>query len=181
MSIVKKHLPDYCYSESMMDSIEGIVIHYFSGRYQFPDDPFNPELCFELFKDLNRPEHQRENFKMSDYSDRMYASAHYMIDRDGTVYELVPLPYRAWHAGPSEWNGKTSCNDWMIGIELIATHNSGYTDAQYLALDGLTEQLRSRYGISWDNITGHEDVAPGRKSDPGPNFDWNRYRTLGEY
>jgi AmpD protein len=164
-----------------MDSVSGIVIHYFSGKYQFPDDPFDPTKCHNLFKDLNRPTEEREYFKMEDVPGRMYASAHFMIDRDGIVYDLVPLPHKAWHAGTSEWQGKDNCNNWMVGIEMIATHDSGYTDDQYLALDSLTEQLIMEYGVQWDNITGHENIAPGRKQDPGPEFNWERYRLLGNF
>lgn len=180
MNIIKKHLPDFCYKPVNIN-VDGIVIHYFSGRYTFPNDPFNPKKCYNLFVDLNRSVDQREHYKMEDYPNRMYASAHFMIDREGNIYELVPLPYKAWHAGKSSWNGRENCNMWMVGVELLATHDSGYTDEQYLALDSLTEKLRSEYNISWDNITGHENVAPGRKTDPGPNFDWNRYKQLGDF
>jgi len=181
MSRIESYLPNNCYSSSKMLNIDGIVIHYFSGKYQFADDPFNPKKCLDLFKDLNLPASERQVYKMEDVQKRMYASAHFMIARDGTIYDLVPLPHKAWHAGRSEWNGKPRCNNWMVGIEMIASYSSGYTDEQYLALDSLSEELIARYNISWDNITGHENVAPGRKKDPGPKFDWNRYRTLGEF
>jgi N-acetyl-anhydromuramyl-L-alanine amidase AmpD len=162
----------------MMQSINGIVVHYFSGKYQFPDDPLDTAKCYNLFKDLNRPAAKREHYKMNDVQKRMYASAHFMIARDGTVLDLVPLPHKAWHAGKSEWNGKKYCNNWMIGIEMVATDNSGYTDEQYDALAGLTMELIDQYDINWDNITGHENIAPGRKKDPGELFDWERYRAL---
>jgi len=181
MNIIEKYLPDYCYDDEPMKYVSGIVIHYFSGKYQFPNDKFNPELCYNLFCDLNRSIEKREWYKMKDVPEHMYASAQYMIDRDGVIYKLVPDENKAWHAGTSEWNGKKDCNEWMIGIELIATYSSGYTDEQYLALDKLTEQLRMEYGIDWDNITGHENVAPKRKKDPGPNFDWDRYIELGNW
>ena len=178
MSRIEKYLPSYCYSTSMMQSINGIVIHYFSGKYQFPDDPLNANKCYNLFKDLNRPARKREHYKMIDVTKRMYASAHFMIARDGTIMDLVPLPHKAWHAGKSEWQDKKYCNNWMVGIEMVATHDSGYTDEQYDALVELTVELIAKYDIPWDNITGHENVAPGRKKDPGPNFDWDRYRNL---
>jgi len=180
MNRVKESLPSYCYSWRTMGSVSGIVIHYFSGKYQFSEDPFNTEKCLNLFKDLNRPASEREHFKMNDVQKRMYASAHFMIARDGTVYDLVPLPHKAWHAGKSEWNGKSNCNNWMIGIEMVATGSSGYTDEQYKALVELTEDLINIYGITWDNITGHENIAPGRKKDPGSKFDWDRYRAMKE-
>lgn len=175
---IQKYLPSYCYSSSEMKSVDGIVIHYFSGKYQFANDPFNMKKCYELFKDLNRASSERETFKMKDVPKRMYASAHFMIARDGAIFDLVPIPNKAWHAGKSEWNGKDNCNSWMIGIEMVATLESGYTDAQYDALIELTKELIDKYNISWDNITGHENIAPGRKTDPGPNFDWERYRAL---
>jgi len=164
-----------------MRRINGITIHYFSGKYQFPDDRFNSAKCLNLFKDLNLPASERKVYKMEDVQKRMYASAHFMIDREGNIYDLVPLPHKAWHAGTSEWDGKKYCNNWMIGIELIADNKSGYTSEQYLALDRLTEELRMNYNIPWDNIVGHEDIAPGRKTDPGELFDWDRYRLLGEF
>ena len=178
MKKVINHLPKYCYSTSEMKAVNGIVIHYFSGKYQFPEDPFNTEKCLQLFKDLNRPAHQREVFTMHSVPKRMYASAHYMIARDGTVHELVPLPHKAWHAGKSEWLGYSNCNNWMLGIEMVATGSSGYTDEQYDALIELTEEIRSKYDFPWANITGHEDIAPGRKKDPGKLFDWDRYRAM---
>jgi len=163
-----------------MDEVAGIVVHYFSGKYQFPDDQFDADKCFDLFKDLNRPASEREHYKMTDVKKRMYASAHFMIARDGTVFDLVPLPSKAWHAGKSEWNGKANCNNWMVGIELIATNDSGYTDEQYAALIELTNKLIEKFDISWDNIAGHENVSPGRKVDPGELFDWDRYRAMNE-
>ena len=180
MNIITKLLPNFCYSSSKIKH-NGIVIHYFSGKYQFPDDPFNLEKCYDLFVDLNRPLAERTIYKDLGYDKKMYASAHYLIGRDGEIINLVPVEYKAWHAGKSEWNGKKYCNNWMIGIEMVATATSGYTDEQYLALDKLTEQLRAEYNIPWDNIVGHEDVAPGRKKDPGALFDWDRYRLLGEF
>lgn len=177
---MSNNLPSYCYSSSKMASVDGIVIHYFSGKYQFPEDPFNSEKCIQLFKDLNRAASEREWFFMPSVQKRMYASAHFMIARDGTVYDLVPLPNKAWHAGKSSWNGKSNCNNWMVGIELIATGSSGYTDEQYQSLINLTDELVDKYDISVNNITGHENIAPGRKRDPGPKFDWERYRAGNE-
>ena len=180
MNRVTENLPSYCYISSEMKSVDCIVFHFFSGKYQFPDAPFDTEKCLQLFKDLNRPYPQREWFKMKDVQKRMYASAHIMIARDGTVHDLVPLPHRALHAGKSEWKGKSNCNNWMVGIEMVATSSSGYTDEQYKALIELTEELITKYNITWDNITGHENIAPGRKKDPGKNFDWDRYRAMKE-
>lgn len=181
MNITEKLLPSYCYSRHDMKYVSGIVIHYFSGKYQFADDPFNLDKCYQLFCDLNRPTEEREWFKMEDVPNRMYASAQYMIGREGEIIKLVPAKKKAYHAGTSEWNGRDDCNTWMIGVEMIATHDSGYTSDQYMALDKLTEQLIMNHGISWKNITGHENIAPDRKKDPGPLFDWERYRLLGNW
>jgi AmpD protein len=108
-------------------------------------------------------------------------SAHLLIRRDGQVIQYVPFSKRAWHAGQSQFQGRPNCNDFSIGIELEGTDHDPYTDAQYQALAQLTRQLQQRYpAISHERITGHSDIAPGRKTDPGPAFDWPRYlRAIG--
>ena len=103
-------------------------------------------------------------------------SAHFLIRRDGELIQFVPCSRRAWHAGESAWKGRARCNDFSIGIELEGTGDIDYTDAQYARLAALTRALQSRYRIT--GIAGHSDVAPGRKQDPGPSFDWGRYRAL---
>ena len=108
-------------------------------------------------------------------------SAHYMVDRDGKIYQLVNDSKRAWHAGPSQLHGQpTDVNGRSIGIEIV---NDGggktpYTEAQYKALTQLTGYLKQQYNVPMNNIVGHKDVAvpKGRKSDPSSNFDWNRLR-----
>lgn len=103
-------------------------------------------------------------------------SAHFLIRRDGRLIQFVPCACRAWHAGASTWNGRERCNDFSIGVELEGADDVPYTDAQYRRLAGLTAALRRRYPIA--DIVGHADIAPGRKTDPGPAFDWPRYRGL---
>ncbi len=103
-------------------------------------------------------------------------SAHFLIRRDGGLMQFVPCACRAWHAGASTWNGRERCNDFSIGVELEGADDVPYTDAQYRRLAGLTAALRRRYPIA--DIVGHADIAPGRKTDPGPAFDWPRYRGL---
>ena len=103
-------------------------------------------------------------------------SAHFLIRRDGELVQFVPCSKRAWHAGESLWKGRTRCNDFSVGVELEGTGEVSYTDAQYDRLADLTRALKQRYGIT--DIAGHSDVAPGRKRDPGPSFDWKRYRAL---
>jgi AmpD protein len=103
-------------------------------------------------------------------------SAHFFIRRDGQVLQFVPTELRAWHAGESSWRGRSRCNDFSVGIELEGTDDCAYEDAQYSTLSDLTLVLRARYAIA--DIVGHADIAPDRKTDPGPCFDWARYRRL---
>ena len=105
-------------------------------------------------------------------------SAHLFIERDGTVTQFVPFNARAWHAGSSSFAGVGDCNNYSIGIELEGTDDIPYSDAQYLALEKVSRQLLLTYPkLTPERIAGHSDVAPGRKTDPGPAFDWQRYRT----
>ena len=101
-------------------------------------------------------------------------SAHFLVRRDGEVVQYVPCGLRAWHAGASCWKGRERCNDYSVGIELEGTDDVPYTDAQYDSLTQLTAALFARYGTL--DVAGHCDVAPGRKTDPGPRFDWSRLR-----
>ena len=102
-------------------------------------------------------------------------SAHFFVRRNGEVVQFVPCLKRAWHAGESCWQGKSRCNDFSLGIELEGGDNMPFTDMQYAALGELTTVLREAYPIR--GIAGHSDIAPQRKTDPGPCFDWARYLT----
>ena len=104
----------------------------------------------------------------------MKVSAHFLVRRDGGLVQFVPCGARAWHAGESGWRGRTRCNDFSIGIELEGSDDAPFEDAQYAALAQLTDAIRARYPIA--DIAGHSDIAPGRKIDPGPRFDWERFR-----
>jgi AmpD protein len=109
----------------------------------------------------------------------MEVSSHLLIERDGHVVQFVPFGLRAWHAGQSSFQGRENCNDFSIGIELEGTDDGAYTDAQYSSLAAVTRELQHRYpAITAQRITGHSDIAPGRKTDPGPAFDWPRYMNL---
>ncbi|MGE5472398.1 MAG: 1,6-anhydro-N-acetylmuramyl-L-alanine amidase AmpD [Bacteroidota bacterium] len=101
-------------------------------------------------------------------------SAHFYIRRDGSVIQFVGCDRRAWHAGNSQWCGRGNCNDFSVGIELEGSDTQAFADAQYAALWGVVDALRVRYPIA--AIAGHSHVAPGRKSDPGPFFDWAAVR-----
>ncbi|WP_116896297.1 1,6-anhydro-N-acetylmuramyl-L-alanine amidase AmpD [Pseudomonas syringae] len=104
-------------------------------------------------------------------------SAHFLIERDGEVVQFVSCLDRAWHAGVSSFQGREGCNDFSVGIELEGTDDQPFTDAQYDTLIDLTRQLRQAFeAITPERICGHSDVAPGRKTDPGPCFDWARFR-----
>ncbi len=103
-------------------------------------------------------------------------SAHLLIDRAGHVTQFVPFHARAWHAGVSTFEGRDNCNDFSIGIELEGTDHLPYSDAQYQRLAQVCRLLMIAYpGITPARITGHSDIAPGRKTDPGPSFDWPRF------
>ncbi len=106
-------------------------------------------------------------------------SSHLFIRRDGALLQFVPLHRRAWHAGVSSFRGRSRCNDFSIGIELEGTDDMAYEAAQYDRLAGVTAALMTHFpAIDESRIAGHCDIAPGRKTDPGPAFDWKRYRAL---
>jgi N-acetyl-anhydromuramoyl-L-alanine amidase len=110
---------------------------------------------------------------------QMKVSAHFFVRRSGEVVQFVSCDRRAWHAGASSWRGREQCNDYSIGIELEGLDDgSRFCKAQYAALASVLRALARRYPVT--DIAGHEHVAPGRKADPGPGFDWHRLqRVLG--
>ena len=104
-------------------------------------------------------------------------SAHALIRRDGELVQYVPFTERAWHAGRSSWEGRDNCNDYAVGIELEGTETTAYTDAQYGTLQSLLSALFAAYPtLSGERLVAHSDIAPDRKTDPGPSFDWQRVR-----
>jgi len=104
-------------------------------------------------------------------------SAHLLIRRDGELLQFVNLDQRAWHAGESCFSGRSRCNDFSIGIELEGTDSDQFSAEQYRVLLAVTDALLKHYpALTIDHIVGHEDIAPGRKTDPGPGFDWQYYR-----
>jgi len=104
----------------------------------------------------------------------MRVSAHFLIRRTGELLQFVPCTKRAWHAGVSTWCERSDCNDYSVGIELEGADDVPYTEPQYRMLAELTRALQLAYPIA--DIVGHCDIAPTRKSDPGPSFDWPRFR-----
>jgi len=147
-------------------AISLLVIHNIS----LPPDEFGGDGVIELFTNSLDPEAHPY------YRDihGLKVSTHFFIRRDGETIQFVPCEKRAWHAGESHWKGKSCCNDFSIGIELEGSDTAPFTDIQYMALAALSRTLQNTYPIT--DIVGHSDIAPGRKTDPGPCFDWKRYR-----
>ena len=142
-----------------------LVIHNIS----LPPDEFGGDGVIELFTNRIDPHAHPYYQSLQD----LKVSAHFFVRRDGTVIQFVPCLKRAWHAGISCWQGKERCNDFSIGIELEGSDSTAFTPAQYITLIALTQCLCEHYPIQ--HITGHSDIAPGRKTDPGPYFDWEKY------
>ncbi|WP_207063764.1 1,6-anhydro-N-acetylmuramyl-L-alanine amidase AmpD [Motiliproteus sp. SC1-56] len=152
-------------------AIDLLVIHNIS----LPPGQFGGD-CIERFF-LNQLDAHEHPF-FAEISD-LQVSAHLLVDRCGQVVQFVPFDRRAWHAGRSCFQGRDECNDFSIGIELEGTDETPYTDAQYEALAGISRALMRAYpALSPEGIVGHCDIAPGRKSDPGPAFDWARFSAL---
>lgn len=145
-------------------AIELAVIHAIS----LPPGEFGGPGVIDLF--LNRLDAKAHPY-FAGIAD-MKVSAHFLIRRDGETLQFVPCALRAWHAGSSAWRGRARCNDYSVGIELEGADDVPFEDAQYAALAALLLALKSRYPIA--DIAGHSDIAPGRKTDPGPHFDWPR-------
>ncbi len=108
--------------------------------------------------------------------DNMRVSAHFLIRRQGEIVQFVSCRHRAWHAGASVWQGRERCNDFSIGIELEGCDEQAFEDCQYECLNALLEILGQAFPIA--AVVGHMDIAPGRKTDPGPFFDWHRLRNF---
>ncbi len=109
---------------------------------------------------------------------QLTVSSHFFVRRDGQLVQFVPLQARAWHAGVSSYEGRSGCNDFGIGVELEGTDDLPYESAQYQTLIALTQAIRQIFpAITAARVVGHADIAPGRKTDPGPAFDWPRLRS----
>lgn len=178
-------LGDFCYSEKELIP-KGAIIHYFSAIYANPDLWYHPTICRELFTDLNLPVGLRSReWKVNLGISRNWASAHYLIDRDGIMYSLVPEHKIAWHAGRSVLNGRAHCNNYTVGIELIAApqvdESLTFTDVQYRSAAWLCRKFQPKW------IAGHDTVRENYmikyksgtpKFDPGPTFNWDRFYEL---
>jgi AmpD protein len=144
--------------------IELIVVHNIS----LPPGEFGGTGIVDLF--LNRLRAATHPYYAGIVHLRV--SAHFLIRRDGELVQFVPCARRAWHAGASAWRGRERCNDFSVGIELEGTDEVPFEDAQYRTLREVVSALRMRYPIA--DVRGHSDIAPGRKTDPGPFFDWRK-------
>ena len=106
----------------------------------------------------------------------LQVSSHLLIERNGSIIQFVPFDKKAWHAGISKFQGRENCNEFSIGIELEGNEIDPYTEEQYISLIKVTRELINFYPkVNSQNIVGHSDIAPDRKTDPGKSFDWNRY------
>ena len=146
-------------------AIELLVIHNIS----LPPGEFGGTAIAELF--CNRLDCGAHPY-YADLVD-LHVSAHFLIDRHGAITQFVSCRDRAWHAGVSSFEGRARCNDFSVGIELEGSDALPFSDAQYAALAPLARVLCASYPLR--AVRGHSDIAPGRKTDPGPYFDWRRF------
>jgi len=144
-----------------------VVIHSIS----LPPGQFNNSFIEDFFQNKLNPTLHPYFETIKD----LKVSAHFLIKRTGELIQFVSCHNRAWHAGESSWKGMSNCNDFSIGIELEGTEIQPYEEIQYKVLLNLLVQLKKEYNII--DIVGHSDIAPHRKTDPGPSFDWNKIKT----
>ena len=165
----EKNLSPNCDQRPKNSEIKLIVIHNIS----LPPENFEPENVKKFFK--NKLDFKSHEF-FQEIKD-LKVSSHFLIDRSGKIYQFVSVYERAWHAGVFSFNDQENCNDFSLGIELIGSDNTSFEDNQYDSLRGLIEILRNTFPkIKKENIVGHSEIAAGRKTDPGPFFDWSKIR-----
>jgi AmpD protein len=158
-------VPSPHYDERPDDAeISLVVIHNIS----LPPGQFGGPYIDDLF--LGRLDPDADPFFRE--IEGLRVSSHFLIRRDGELVQYVPTELRAWHAGVSQWNGRERCNDFSIGIELEGADDVPFAEPQYDRLNQLLEALRERHGEL--ELAGHSEIAPGRKTDPGPWFEWAR-------
>ena len=149
--------------------IDLIVIHSIS----LPPGIFGNSFVEDFFQ--NKLDHSKDKY-FQEIKD-LKVSSHFLIKRDGEITQFVSILDRAWHAGVSSFEGREDCNDYSIGIELEGTDVDCFEENQYESLVSLTSTLMSELPrITLDRIVGHSDIAPGRKSDPGKGFDWDKFK-----
>lgn len=149
--------------------VDMLVVHNIS----LPPGEFGGHYIEDLF--LNRLDPDAHPFFLDIY--RCQVSSHFLIRRNGEIVQFVSVCDKAWHAGRSEWQGVPNCNDYSLGIELEGSDFKPFTSAQYFKLSELVKLLISFYPmITLERVVGHSDIAPERKTDPGPCFDWERFK-----
>lgn len=164
-----RHVPSpNCNARPAGTEIELLVIHNIS----LPPNEYGGAGVEQLFTNALDPAAHPYYAGIA----HLRVSAHFFIRRDGALLQFVPVTQRAWHAGVSSWNGREGCNDFSLGVELEGCDSEPFTEVQYEVLDVLISLLRSHYPQL--ALTGHQDIAPGRKTDPGPFFDWSRVGIL---
>ncbi len=151
------------------EAISLVVVHAIS----LPPAQFGSDDIVRLFTNSLDPEAHPYFSAIS----ALRVSAHFLIRRDGVLIQFVSCLRRAWHAGESSWNGRERCNDFSIGIELEGCDELPFEEAQYLRLVDLIQSLCTCFPIA--AVVGHSDIAPGRKTEPGQCFDWQRLAALG--
>jgi len=164
-----QHIPSPNFDARVSDTrVDLLVVHNIS----LPPGEFGGPYISDLFTN-------RLDCDAHPYFDQLRSlrvSAHFLIRRNGEVIQFVSANDRAWHAGVSNFCGRERCNDFSIGIELEGTDFHAFETMQYNTLASLTLALTRRYQLA--HVTGHEHIAPGRKTDPGPFFDWGLYKSL---
>ena len=171
LSEARQQPSENCDLRSDVEDIALIVIHGIS----LPPGKFGGDYIDQLFcNKLNPTDHP-----YFESISELKVSSHILIRRDGEIVQYVPFYKRAWHAGVSSYKERESCNDFSIGIEMEGEDNTPYTDSQYQVLSELLKNLINTYPkLSTETIAGHSDISPGRKTDPGESFDWERLHTL---
>ncbi|MEM7468539.1 MAG: 1,6-anhydro-N-acetylmuramyl-L-alanine amidase AmpD [Pseudomonadota bacterium] len=153
------------------EAIDLLVIHAIS----LPPAQFGGSHVRDFFQNRLRID-EHDYFKKIA---TLRVSSHFFIPRSGDLIQFVSTDKRAWHCGESEFQGRTKCNDFSIGVELEGCDTAAFTEQQYTCLAALTSAICEYYPrITHERITGHVEIAPGRKTDPGPHFDWQRYKKL---
>ena len=165
-----KRVPSPNFNERPRDcEVDLLVIHNIS----LPPTRFGGGYIEQFFTNQLNPLDHAYFATIAD----IQVSSHLLIDRSGDVTQFVPFTARAWHAGTSVFEGRENCNDFSIGIELEGADDIPYSEQQYARLAEITKVLMAEFpAITHPRINGHSDISPGRKTDPGPAFDWQKYR-----
>lgn len=168
--VASPHFDQRANGERAEPQIDLVVIHGIS----LPPGEFGGPYVEQFFT------HQLDPLEHPYFAEIIHldVSSHLFIRRDGELVQFVPFQMRAWHAGKSEYCGRQRCNDFSIGIELEGVDDVPYTEAQYVKLAEVIASLRLAYPQIGEHIVGHSDIAPGRKTDPGPAFDWQYLHQL---